>query len=132
LPSDVAPAPLTTAEVLGLHAALIDAFGGSHGVRDQSLLESALAQPFAGFGDVDAHPGVTDKAAAYLFYLRRNHPFVDGNKRTAYAAMRLYLALAGLRLRLTQDEKYALVLVVATGEMDVDALKLAVAGACTR
>lgn len=74
-------------DVLLLHADQIESFGGTHGVRDEGLLDSALAQPKITFGGELLHPTLADQAAAYLYRLSRNHPFVDGNKRTAFAAM---------------------------------------------
>ena len=74
---------LTTAQVLRLHATLIDRFGGQHGVRDVGPLESALERPFAEFGGTEAFPTLPEKAAALMHGLAKNHPFIDGNKRVA-------------------------------------------------
>jgi prophage maintenance system killer protein len=68
---------LTLEEVLYIHRNQIDLYGGSHGIRDQALLESALAQPMGSFGDIEFHLTIFDKAAAYLFYICKNHPFID-------------------------------------------------------
>jgi death on curing protein len=73
--------------VLELHRDQIESFGGSPGIRDQGLLESALAQPEATFGGEYLHSTIPDQAAAYLYHLALNHPFIDGNKRTAFAVM---------------------------------------------
>lgn len=76
-------------DVLNIHNILIDKFGGSKGVRDQGSLESAINRPFATFDNQDLYPTPWDKAAAILESILINHPFVDGNKRTAYVLMRL-------------------------------------------
>jgi death-on-curing protein len=87
-------------------------------VRDHGLLESALARPQATvFGD-DAYPGIHAKAAALLHSLARNHALVDGNKRLALAGTIAFYGINGLRLTLTNDEAYRLVMSVATGELD--------------
>lgn len=81
------------------------------------LLESALAQPKATFGGDFLHPALPEQAAAYLFHLVMNHPFVDGNKRTAFATMTTFLKMNGCRLNLSQDEAYRLVLQVIESKM---------------
>ncbi|MGK7943259.1 MAG: type II toxin-antitoxin system death-on-curing family toxin [Microcystaceae cyanobacterium] len=96
----------------------INKFGGSIGMRDKNLLESALAQPQATFGGKLLHSKIYEQAAAYLFHLTMNHPFIDGNKRTAFAVMDVFLRLNGFRLNLTDQEVYDLVLAVANGELD--------------
>src|SRR5439155_24588413 len=79
------------------------------------LLESAIAMPAATFGDQFLHGSVEEQAAAYLFHLVRNHPFVDGNKRTGLVAMLAFLGLNGRRLEAPDDDLMALVLGVAEG-----------------
>src|ERR687885_138020 len=91
---------LTVEEVLKLHERVIEQRGGSTGVRDRGALESAVAQPQMTFAGEDLYPTVVDKAAALGFSLTMNHPFVDGNKRTAHAAMRCFWCSMGLRLML--------------------------------
>lgn len=86
---------LTLGEVVELHRAILDRTGGTDGIRDLGLLESALAQPKASFGGVDLHATIVDKAAALCFSAVRNHPFVDGNKRVGHAAMETFLLLSG-------------------------------------
>jgi death-on-curing protein len=87
-------------------------------VRDHGLLESALARPQAtAFGE-DAYPGIHEKAAALLHSLARNHALVDGNKRLALAATIAFYGMNGLRLTLTNDEAYDLVMSVAAGELE--------------
>jgi death-on-curing protein len=85
----------TFAEILELQRIQIDTFGGSHGLRDEGLLRSALAQPEMQFGGNYVHADVAAMAGAYLFHLAKNHPFVDGNKRLAAATALLFLALNG-------------------------------------
>lgn len=77
-------------DVLRIHDRQIEVFGGSTGVRDLGLLESALAQPQATFGGELLHPTLPEQAAAYLYHLAKNHPFIDGNKRTAFAVMDMF------------------------------------------
>ncbi len=106
---------LTLDEVIAIHRDQIERYGGSEGVRDMGLLESALAMPSAGFGGEFAHVGLHEMAAAYLFYLVMNHPFVDGNKRVAAATADVFLALNGLYLTATEDDYVTIVLDVVQG-----------------
>lgn len=106
---------LTLDEVLAIHAHQIRQYGGSPGLRDRALLESALAMPRATFGGEKLHPTVTEQAAAYLFHLTKNHPFVDGNKRVGLACCLVFLRLNGRRIRATDDELVQLVEDVAAG-----------------
>lgn len=112
-----------------LHARQIERFGGTAGVRDAGLLDSALAQPQATFGGELLHPTLAEQAAAYLYHLSRNHPFVDGNKRTAFAVMDTFLRLNGKRLLLTNDDAYDLVMQVAQGQIEKAALADLIAAA---
>jgi death-on-curing protein len=89
------PIFLDVADVLLLHRRSIERFGGSDGVRDPNLLDSAVAQPRATFGGEYLHGDLFQMAAAYLFHLVKNHPFVDGNKRTGLAASLVFLDLNG-------------------------------------
>jgi death on curing protein len=116
------PKFLTLAEVLALHEDQIASFGGSLGIRDQGLLESALAQPQATFGGQLLHPTIYEQAAAYLYHIAMNHPFVDGNKRTAFSTMDTFLRSNNYSLILTDEEAYDLVLSVAQGNLNKDAL----------
>ena len=106
------------AEVVEIHRLVIEASGGSHGVRDLGALESAIAQPRMSFGGEDLYPSVAEKAAALCFSLVKNHPFVDGNKRVGHAAMETFLVLNGLELEATTDEQEKLMLDLAAGELD--------------
>jgi death-on-curing protein len=104
--------------VLAIHARQIEKFGGTPGLRDEGLLDSALAQPQATFGQQWLHPTISEQAAAYLYHLAMNHPFVDGNKRTAFAVMDTFLRVNNYRLTLTDDAAYDLVLQVVQGQLD--------------
>lgn len=95
---------LSKRQVLLLHEQLVAETGGSAGVRDEGLLESALSAPFQGFGGVDAYPSIQQKAARLGYGLVKNHPFVDGNKRIGAHAMLVFLALNGIELEYTQRE----------------------------
>ena len=99
------PLFLTLAEVIELHTDQIRRYGGQDGVRDLGLLESALAQPEASFAGEWLHDGLQPMAAAYAFHLCQNHPFIDGNKRTALACALVFLELNGMSVR---DPKGAL------------------------
>jgi death-on-curing protein len=100
-------------------------------VRDEGLLDSALAQPQATFGGELLHPTLAEQAAAYLYHLAKNHPFVDGNKRTAFAVMSTFLRVNGTRLGLTDDEAYDLVMQVAQGQIDKPTLASILTNALT-
>lgn len=109
---------LTVDIVREIHAAAIDQFGGSAGLRDLALLESAVAAPQASFGGQSPYADCVEIAAAYLFYLCRNHPFVDGNKRAAFLAVGLFLFLNNHRLTASPSEATLAVLALAAGEID--------------
>lgn len=104
-------------DILEIHNFLIERLGGALGIRDQGLLESALAQPQASFLRELLHPTIPAQAAAYLYHLSQNHPFLDGNKRTAYGAMETFLPLNGCNLSFSNQEAYDLVMQVAQGQM---------------
>jgi death on curing protein len=111
------PKFLSLDEVLELHDDQISSFGGTPGVREEGLLESAFAQPQATFGGEYLHPIIAAQAAAYLYHIAMNHPFIDGNKRTAFAVTDTFLRLNGFHLNLTDDRAYDLVMQVARGMM---------------
>ncbi|MCD8740214.1 type II toxin-antitoxin system death-on-curing family toxin [Mucilaginibacter roseus] len=106
-----------------IHNKLIDEFGGSKGVREDNLLESALSRPFATFDGIDLYPAATDKAAAIFESLIINHPFMDGNKRIAYVMMEILLRFDGLYLPVSQNEKYQFVINASTGEIRFEEIK---------
>ena len=107
---------LTFDEVLAIHAHQITRYGGALGVRDQGLLESALAMPAATFAGENLHPSLPEQAAAYLFHIVKNHPFVDGNKRVGLASSLVFLRLNGVRIRASDDDLVDLVMGVAEGK----------------
>jgi len=108
---------LTLDEVLALHADRIGRYGGRSGVRAVDMLESALAVPAATFGGAYVHGDLYEMAAAYLFHIVKDHPFVDGNKRTGLIATLAFLGLNGVRLEADQDNLGDLVLAGAEGRM---------------
>jgi death-on-curing protein len=114
----VTPSFLTAEEALAVHAFQIQRFGGSAGMRDSGLLESALAQPQASFEGALLCEDLFQMAAAYLFHLVSNHPFVDGNKRTGLHCALLFLDLNGVRIDQGTDALYALTMAVARGELE--------------
>ena len=93
---------------------VIEASGGSPGVRDQGLLESAVYRPQASFGGADLYPDLFAKAAAVGHSIIKNHPFVDGNKRTGFEAMRLLLRMNGFDVRSSEDRKFDFVMEIAS------------------
>lgn len=101
-------------QILYLHKRLVQVSGGSPGVRDQGLLESAVYRPQASFGGSDLYPDVFSKAAALGHSIVKNHPFVDGNKRTGFEAMRLFLRINGWDLRAAEDRKFRFILQIAS------------------
>jgi len=103
-------------EVIALHSSQIERYGGSAGVRDLGLLESAVAAPEASFGGDYLHGTLPEMAAAYLFHLAQNHPFIDGNKRVAAAAMIMFIYLNDRDLACDEDELVSLTVGVATGK----------------
>lgn len=110
-------------EAVLIHDQLLRASGGASGLRDQGGLEAALNRPFMTFGGTDLYPGPVDKAAAIMESIIKNHPFVDGNKRTGYALGRLMLNTYNLDFRGSDDDEYDLVHAIATGSLDVDGIK---------
>lgn len=110
-------------EALEIHAILIERFGGSNGVRDKELLDSALNRPFQTFDGQELYPTPTEKAAAILESIVKNHPFVDGNKRTGYVLSRLLLMNGQLDIYAEQEQKYRFVISISTGKLSFDQIK---------
>jgi death on curing protein len=118
----VDPLFLTYEQVVAINVDQVRRYGGLSGVRDEGLLLSALAMPQAGFGDRYAHADLYEMAAAYLFHLVKNHPFVDGNKRVGAVAARVFLTLNGQRLDMREDAVYDLVIATAEGRASKSAI----------
>jgi death-on-curing protein len=114
------PEWLDSSIVVDVHAEQLALFGGADGIRDLALLESALARPLNKFayGETD----LAALAAAYAFGIARNHPFVDGNKRAAFAAMIVFLGLNGIDLDVAPEAATAIILGVAASEIEEDGL----------
>lgn len=105
------------------HAQLVREFGGATGLRDPGILDAALNRPFAGFGEDEFFPTGFDKAAVLMHGIITGHPFIDGNKRTGYQLGRLLLQEAGYDVAAPEDERYDMVIRVATGQMEVEEIK---------
>lgn len=103
---------------IAIHNDLIETLGGSFGLRDEGLLESALSQPKASFFGQLLHPTIAEQAAAYLYHLAKNHPFVDGNKRTALGVTEAFLGMNGYDLDFSDEELYGVVLAIARGDIE--------------
>lgn len=102
-------------DAIRIHEVLIDRFGGSQGIRDITLLESALSRPFQTFDKKDLYPTPIEKAAALIESILINHPFIDGNKRLGYVLMRLLLLDYGFDISASQNEKFDFVITIAKG-----------------
>jgi death-on-curing protein len=127
-PSSASPTDpefLTVDDVVELHAGQLARYGGAAGLRDEALLESAVAQPQASFGGEWLHPDLWMMAAAYLFHLVQNHPFVDANKRTGLLSALVFLALNGIVLDQATPALYDLTVAVADGRLDKPAIAAA-------
>jgi death on curing protein len=111
---------LTIAQLLFLHARLIDETGGSHGLRDLGLLEAATTRPQATFDEQELYPDLFTKAAAFMDSLVNNHPFIDGNKRTGITAAALFLRQNGYRLTTSNPEVEAFTLKVASSRVEIN------------
>ena len=113
---------LTKEQVISIHSSLIEATGGTDGVRDIGLLESALETPFQTFDGKDLYPALIQKAARLGHSLVSNHPFVDGNKRIGIHTMLVFLAVNGVEIECTQKELIDIGLSLADGTMDAEKL----------
>lgn len=111
---------LSKEQVLMLHERLIKATGGSTGIRDEGMLDSALSNPFQSFGGEELYPSIQAKAAQLCFGLVRNHSMVDGNKRLGIHVMLVFLALNGYELSYSQKELSDTVLALASGEIGAE------------
>lgn len=113
---------LSVEDVIQIHDEQIAAYGGATGVRDQGLLESAVAMPRASFGETYLHEDLAHMAAAYAFHLARNQPFLDGNKRTGLAAALVFLDLNGITVLDPQEKLYDAMIAIAERRLDKDGL----------
>jgi len=113
---------LTKEQILEFHRALIAAHGGTDGIRDEGLLDSAIATPLQTFDGQPLFPTVQQRAVRLGFGIISNHPFIDGNKRTGTHAMLVMLALNGIELRHTQQELSEIILKVADSKADFEEL----------
>lgn len=109
---------LTVEEIIELQKKLIEKTGGSYGLRDRGLLESAVFSAQSSFGESEAYPTVEEKAARLMYALTKNHSFVDGNKRIGVLVMLMTLSLNGIKIEFTQTDLIELGLSVASGEWD--------------
>lgn len=110
---------LTPEQVLFIHYRIIEETGGSHGIRDVTLLQSALARPMATFDKNDLYPDIFSKAAALMHSVIKNHPFVDGNKRTAVTTASLFLLRNGYCLRSSNKELERFTLKVTAKDVEL-------------
>ncbi len=115
---------LSVDDVLLLHTDTIDIDGGSHGVRDHGLLDAAVAMPRQQFGGKYLHEDVAAMAAAYMFHIAQNHPFVDGNKRAAVLSALVFLNVNGIEKFPEPKELEVVTLQVAAGELHKDELTM--------
>ena len=113
---------LSKSQILLINDQLITETGGSSGLLDEGLLDSALNAPFQTFGEEDVYPSLQQKAARLCFGLVKNHPFVDGNKRIGAHAMLVFLALNGVELQHSQTELSDVILRLAAGEIEAQEL----------
>jgi death-on-curing protein len=113
---------LSLDEVFEIHNDQIKRYGGRAGIRDLELLKSSVAMPAAGFGGDYLHTNIYEMAAAYLFHIVRNHPFVDGNKRTGAVSAIVFLIMNGMELNADEDSFEKIVVSVAEGKIDKAAI----------
>lgn len=118
---------LTKNQILMLHSQLIKETGGTDGIRDEGLLESALSSPFQSFAGQEIYPSIQQKAARLCFGLVKNHAFLDGNKRIGTHAMLVFLALNGIELEYTQTDLSDTILALAAGKLTSEQLELWIA-----
>lgn len=110
---------ITPEQVLFIHYRIIEETGGSHGIRDLTLLQSALARPLATFDKNDLYQDIFSTAAALMHSIIKNHPFVDGNKRTAITTASIFLLRNGYRLKASNEELERFTLTVAAKDVEL-------------
>jgi len=115
---------ITTESIIEIHKIVIDSTGGSQGIRSLGALESALFSPLATFDGIDLYPEMVGKAAMLLYSISSNHPFVDGNKRTAFVITATVLEVNGYKTQFAQEEVVLFMLQVAQGKADQKHIKL--------
>lgn len=115
---------LTTPQVLAIHDQMVKRFGGSHGIRDIGLVESAVGRPRATYDGVDLYKNIFDKAAALLQSLLKNHPFVDGNKRTALTSGGIFLKMNGYDLKNYHEEEVEFGVAVGNQHLSIEEISL--------
>ena len=108
---------LTVDQVVHLQGDLLTQFGGLPGIRDQNLLYSALEAPKMAFGGSEMYPSIFEKAAAYLYHLIKNHPFNDGNKRTAFVSTLAFLEINQVKISFKISDLEEIVVEVANGHI---------------
>ena len=108
---------ITIKNILRLHELSIITYGGSQGIRDQGLMESAIARPYQTFDGEDLYPTVFEKAAALTESIIINHPFIDGNKRTGLLAMLVILEIGNFKITASNDDTYNFTIQISTGEI---------------
>ena len=113
---------LSVEDVSQIHDEQIAAYGGATGIRDQGLLESAVAMPRASFGEAYLHEDLAHMAAAYAFHIAQNQPFLDGNKRTGLVAALVFLDLNGITILDPQEKLYDAMIAIAERRMGKDGL----------
>lgn len=121
---------LSLEEVIAIHDTLVKNFGGIFGIRDKSLLESAIATPMTAVFGQEMYPTAFDKAAAYIFSISRNHPFLDGNKRTATFSCFTFLEANGQTLTYNENEVLEFVVSVAEGKIEKEQISLYLKNLC--
>lgn len=105
-------------QILKLHNRIINEFGGIHGIRDEHMLDSALANPLQTFAGLDLYPTCADKAVQLCYGLIKNHPFLDGNKRIALHSMLILISINGLKIEIAHDELIDIIFKVADGSFN--------------
>ena len=115
---------ITIKIILRLHDLSIINYGGSQGIRDQGLMESAIARPYQTFDGEDLYPTVFEKAAALTESIIINHPFIDGNKRTGLLAMLVILEIGNFKITASNDDTYNFTIEISTGEIKFEEIVL--------
>lgn len=123
---------ITLTHVLAIHDRMIEEFGGSHGIRDLSLLESAVARPYSSFDGQDLYQTIFNKAAALLQSLLKNHPFLDGNKRTALASAGMFLEMSGYIFTNTHQQEVDFAISVDQDNLSIEQISVWLKANCKK